>query len=67
PAQRVIIDLNDFNRSLAVHTTGQSGHLFHPHREDFVALWQKIEYHPLLYERECVEVHAEARLILNPA
>lgn len=67
PAQRVIIDLNDFNCSLAVHTTGQSGHLFHPHREDFVALWQKTEYHPLLYERECVEIHAEARLILNPA
>ncbi|HJZ11031.1 MAG TPA: penicillin acylase family protein, partial [Acidobacteriota bacterium] len=34
PSMRMIVDLSDFNKSLVVHTTGQSGHAYHPHYID---------------------------------
>ncbi len=65
-SQRYIADLSDFGNSLAIHTTGQSGHLFHPHREDFISMWQNVEYHPMLYYRDQVEASAEATLTISP-
>jgi penicillin amidase len=65
-SQRYIADLSDLDQSQAVHTTGQSGQLFHPHREDFISLWQNVEYHPMLFSREEVEAHAQAQLTLVP-
>jgi penicillin amidase len=64
-SQRYIADLSDFSDSLSIHTTGQSGHLFHPHREDFIPLWQNVEYHPMLYDRDQIEANAEATLTLS--
>jgi penicillin amidase len=64
-SQRYIADLSDFSNSLSIHTTGQSGHLFHPHREDFIPLWQNVEYHPMVFDREQVEANAEATLTLS--
>jgi penicillin G amidase len=34
PSMRMIVDLGDLNNSLTVHTTGQSGHAYHPHYID---------------------------------
>ena len=34
PSMRMIVDLSDFDKSLVVHTTGQSGHPYHPHYID---------------------------------
>jgi penicillin amidase len=66
-AQRFIADPADPSRSLAVNSTGQSGHALHPHRDDQIPLWSAVEYHPVLFEREAVEERAEARLRLVPA
>jgi penicillin amidase len=65
-SQRYIADLSDLDQSRTVHTTGQSGQLFHPHREDFISLWQNVEYHPMLFSREQVEAHTQAHLTLVP-
>jgi penicillin amidase len=65
-AQRVIMDLSNFNTMLAVNSTGQSGHLFHPHREDQIPIWQNVEYHLLPFSREGVETNAESTLTLVP-
>jgi penicillin amidase len=65
-SQRMIIDLSDWDNSLTVHTTGQSEHLGHPHREDLISTWQNVEYHPMLFTRETVEANAEAVLTLTP-
>ncbi len=65
-SQRQIVDLSNLANSMTVHTTGQSGQLFHPHREDFISLWQNVEYHPMLFDREAVEANAEATLTLTP-
>jgi penicillin amidase len=66
-SQRLIVDLADMGRSLVVNSTGQSGLLFHRHREDQIPLWQNHEYRPLLFSREAVEKSAEERLTLTPA
>lgn len=66
PSQRFIADLSDPGRSLAVNSTGQSGHLFHRHREDQVPLWAEVDYRPVLPDRAAVDEHAEGTLRLVP-
>jgi penicillin amidase len=63
---RHIIDLGDLNRSVSMHTTGQSGHPFHRHYDDMISAWQDVEQHPMLWTREQVETHAEGTLVLTP-
>ena len=65
-SQRYIADLSDLSNSVIIHTTGQSGHLFHRHREDFIAMWEAVEYHPMIWSREAAEANAEAALRLTP-
>jgi penicillin amidase len=65
-SQRYVANLDDWGGSMSIHTTGQSGQIFHPHREDFISLWQSIEYHPMLFDRDAVEANAEAQLTLTP-
>ena len=64
--QRMIVDLNDWDSMLAVNSTGQSEHLFHPHREDQISMWQNVEYRSMPFTREAVEANAEATLNLTP-
>ena len=63
---RQIIDLRDFTHSVSMHTTGQSGHPYHPHYDDMIDPWRNIEYHPMLWERTDVKADAEAVLVLKP-
>jgi penicillin amidase len=63
---RQIIDLGDLTRSVSMHTTGQSGHPFHRHYDDMIHPWRNVEHHPMLWEREDVEVNAEGTLVLTP-
>jgi len=66
PSMRMIVDLSDLNNSVTVHTTGQSGHAYHPHYDDMVSLWANIQYYPMLWERAAVESQAEGMLKLLP-
>jgi penicillin amidase len=66
PSYRQIIDLADFTRSVSVHTTGQSGHPFHPHYDDMIDLWRNIQLHPMLWARGDVEAFAADHLTLTP-
>ncbi len=66
PSMRMIVDLGDLNRSLGIHTTGQSGHAYHPNYIDMVERWAGIEYHPMLWERSQVEEGAVKVLRLSP-
>lgn len=66
PSQRMIVDLSDLGGSLSIHTTGQSGHAYHPHYVDMVELWRNIQYHPMLWERSEVEEDSEGHLRLVP-
>lgn len=66
PSYRQIIDVGEWDNSLSVHTTGQSGHPYHPHYGDFIPLWARVDYHPMLWSKEEVEHNAEAKLVLKP-
>jgi penicillin amidase len=66
PSIRLIYDLQYFEQSLAMHTTGQSGHPYHPHYDDMIDPWRNIEYHTMLWTRGQVEAAAESHLTLTP-
>jgi len=66
PSYRQIVDLGDLTRSVSMHTTGQSGHPFHPHYDDMIDPWRNIKYHAMLWERGDVEADAEGVLVLTP-
>jgi penicillin amidase len=66
PSMRMIVDLGNLGNSLTIHTTGQSGHAYHPHYIDMADLWRTIQYHPMLWERSQVEAGAAEHLQLAP-
>ena len=63
---RQIIDLGNLDNSLSVIPSGQSGHPGSRHYGDMIGLWQRVEYHPMPWERSAVEQHARGRLVLSP-
>lgn len=63
---RMIVDLSDLNNSLTVHTTGQSGHAFHPHYIDLAELWSSGQTYPMWWEEQAVQANAEGHLRLTP-
>ena len=66
PSMRMIVDLNDLNNSVTVHTTGQSGHAYHPHYADMIDLWRNIQYYPMWWNSNSVNKDTEATLNLIP-
>lgn len=66
PSEREIVDLSNLNNSLALHTTGQSGHAYHPHYDDMAPLWATVQYYPMWWEQESVIADAEGHLRLMP-
>ncbi len=63
---RQIIDLADFNRSVASLPPGQSGHIGSKHYGDGIEMWRRVEYHPMPWSRPEVEKVTEGRLELGP-
>jgi penicillin amidase len=66
PSMRMILDVSNFDNSLSVITTGQSGHPFSEHYGDMIELWRNIEYHPMTFARSAVEDATVNRLVLSP-
>ncbi len=66
PSWRMIVDLGDFSRSVAIHTTGQSGHVYNPHYDDMIRPWLEVQYHPLFTTRDDILSKAEGTLTLRP-
>jgi penicillin amidase len=67
PSHRAVVDVGDWDRSLAVLPGGQSGHPASPHYFDQFALWLAGRARPMPWSRAAVEREAAARLILNHA
>lgn len=66
PSQRLIVDLSDLDGAQTIHTTGQSGHAFHPHYINLANRWRRLEYHRLPWSPEQVASGAGAHLRLEP-
>ena len=63
---RQILDVGAWDRSLAVNTTGQSGHPRSPHYFDQNELWRQGRYRALPFTREAVEAATVSQLELVP-
>jgi penicillin amidase len=63
---RAIYDMSNLGNSRTIHTTGQSGHPYHEHYDDFIPLWLNGQYHPQLWDRAEIEKQTEGVLTLTP-
>ena len=63
---RAIYDLADPQRSLFIHSGGQSGNPFSKHYRAFAEAWARGEYIPMLSDRQRVEADGAQRLVLAP-
>jgi penicillin amidase len=62
---RMVLDVGDWDRSLAMNSPGQSGDPRSPHYRDLFQAWARDGAFPLLYGRERIEAAAERRLVLQ--
>jgi penicillin amidase len=63
----MVLDLGDWDRSVATSAPGQSGQPGSPHFDDLIEGWDQGRYFPLAFSRAKVDALAEARLALEPA
>lgn len=63
---REIIDLSDWDNSVATNVPGQSGQPESPHYSDLLDMWARGEYFPLVFTRDAVEQSTAHRLVLKP-
>lgn len=63
---REVIDVSDWDRSVATSAPGQSGQPGSPHFRDLAKLWGDEHYFPLPYSDSAVSANAEATLLLIP-
>ncbi|MFL6290238.1 MAG: penicillin acylase family protein [Thermoanaerobaculia bacterium] len=63
---REILDVADWDRSVATSVPGQSGQPGSPHYGDLLPLWAEGRYFPLLFSREKIEAASVERLVLEP-
>jgi penicillin amidase len=64
---REILDVSDWDRSVATSVPGQSGQPGSKHYSDLLPMWAKGEYFPLLYTRRKIEAMVKDVLSLEPA
>jgi penicillin G amidase len=63
---KMVVDTEDWDRSVGLNSPGQSGNVDSPHYRDLYELWAKGEYFPVFYSRPKVESVAEKILVLAP-
>jgi penicillin amidase len=66
PSMRMIVDLGNLTNSLTMHTTGQSGHAYHPHYIDMADSWRLIQYYPMDWDINDLASNSEGKLSLVP-
>ncbi|MGH9419305.1 MAG: penicillin acylase family protein, partial [Thermoanaerobaculia bacterium] len=66
-SNREILDVADWDRSMATSAPGQSGQPGSPHFDDLAKLWVAQTYFSLSFRESAVKANAEATLTLTPA
>jgi penicillin amidase len=63
---REIMDVADWDRSVATQVPGESAQPESPYYGNLLPLWAKNEYFPLAFSRQAIDSHAAHRLTLQP-
>ena len=66
PSFRQIVDVGNWDRSVATSAPGQSEWTRSPHFADLAKLWAAGEYFQLSFSDRAVQQNAESRLVLQP-
>ena len=66
PSFRQILDVGDWDRSVATSAPGQSEWSNSPHFADLAKLWGAGEYFPLVFSDSAIQNSAESTLTLRP-
>lgn len=64
---RMVLDVGEWDNSVAINTPGQSGDPGSPHYKDLFSMWLQGETFPMLYSRERIEQAVTARIVLEPS
>ncbi len=67
PSMRMVVDLDDLDRSRWVNLTGASGHVASGHYRDQASLWADGQTLPWAFGRGAVESATDDRLVLEPS
>jgi penicillin G amidase len=65
-SMRMIVDLSDFNASVELNATGQSGHVGNRHYSDMIKPWALIRYHAVYWDDAALKKAGLVRLVLQP-
>lgn len=63
---RLVVDVGEWDSSLAMNAPGQSGRIGDPHLTDLFDPWSRGEAFPLLYTRSRIEAEADTVIELTP-
>jgi len=63
---RIVVDVGDWDSSVAINAPGQSGRPGDKHWDDLYEAWASDESFPLYYDRQNVEAHTTSRFRLLP-
>jgi penicillin G amidase len=63
---RMVLDVGQWDNSMAVNSPGQSSDPDSPHYRDLFPLWLEGKYFPLAYSRTAVEKVTERKIVIEP-
>lgn len=63
---RILIDTQDWDKTLGINSPGQSGDPASPHYRDLFPIWEKNEYFPVYFTKEKIKTVTEKRTVLEP-
>jgi penicillin G amidase len=63
---RIVMDTEDWDRTMGINTPGQSANPDSPHYRDLFPLWAENGYFPVFFSRKNIEKVTEQKTVLRP-
>ena len=63
---RIIVDTEDWNKTLGNNAPGQSGNPDSPHYKDLFEIWSKGQYFPVFFTKNKIKEVSERTIVLKP-
>ena len=63
---RILVDTEDWDKTLGINSPGQSGDPESPHYGDLFPIWAENSYFPVFFTKEKIKTVAEETTVLKP-